>query len=127
MNVRGDACADKAKDFIGKGCLSGEQQGKGTQENCSATWLAVSGFMVVELAFRVVSGQSSCLAHIWSDSGPFLVACISQPRWSPEQGFLGVWQDILWAGISSLLLASPEFFQLAAACQFHVPYRNLLL
>ena len=27
----------------------GEQQGGGTQENCSATWLAVSGFMMIGL------------------------------------------------------------------------------
>ena len=26
---------NKARDFIGKGCLGREQQGKGTQENCS--------------------------------------------------------------------------------------------
>ena len=44
-----DTCADKARDFIGKGHPGGEQQGKGTQENCSATWLAVSGFMVMGL------------------------------------------------------------------------------
>ena len=30
----------------------GEQQGKGTQENCSATWLTVSGFMVMGLVSR---------------------------------------------------------------------------
>ena len=41
-----DTCADKARDFIGKGHPGGEQQGKGTQENCSATWLAVSGFNI---------------------------------------------------------------------------------
>ena len=52
--VRGDTCADKARDFIGKGHPGGEQEGKGTQENCSATWLAVSGFMVMGL----VSGLS---------------------------------------------------------------------
>ena len=33
--------ANKARDFIGKGCPGGEQEGKGTQENCSVTWLAV--------------------------------------------------------------------------------------
>ena len=38
-----DTCADKARDFIGKGHPGGEQQGKGTQENCSATWLAFHG------------------------------------------------------------------------------------
>ena len=43
----------------------GEQQGGGTQEARSATWLAVSGFM----AMRLVSGFS--LAHR-SDLGSFL-------------------------------------------------------
>ena len=64
--VRGDTCVDKARDFIGKGHMGGEQQGKGTQENCSVTWLAVSGFMVMGL----VSGLS--LAN-HSDSESFLV------------------------------------------------------
>ena len=31
------------QETIGKGHLGGEQEGKGTQENSSATWLAVSG------------------------------------------------------------------------------------
>ena len=31
--------ADKVRDFIGKGRPSGEQQGKGTQEKSSASWL----------------------------------------------------------------------------------------
>ena len=47
--VWADTCADKARDFIGKGRLAGEQEGKGTQENFSVTWLAVSGFMVMGL------------------------------------------------------------------------------
>ena len=50
----GDTGADKARDFIGKGRPGGEQEGKGTQENCSAAWLTVSGFMVMGL----VSGLS---------------------------------------------------------------------
>ena len=49
--------ADKARDFTGKGHPGREQEGKGTQENCSAAWLAVLGFMVMGL----VSGWS--LAH----------------------------------------------------------------
>ena len=56
-----------ARDCIGKG-LGGEQQGKGTQENCSAMWLAVSGFMVMGLVSRL-----SVANH--SDSGSFLVVC----------------------------------------------------
>ena len=43
-------------------------EGKGSQENCCATWLAVSGFMVMG-CFQIVSGQLSFLTHIWSDSG----------------------------------------------------------
>ena len=60
----------KQETFIGKGCPGGEQEGKGTQEDCSATWLAVSGFMVMGLVSRL-----SLANH--SDSGSFLVACAS--------------------------------------------------
>ena len=57
----------KQEIFIGKGRPGGEQQGKGTQENCSATWLTVSDFMVMGL----VSGWSLA-SH--SNSASFLVA-----------------------------------------------------
>ena len=65
-------CADKARNFIGRRHLGGEQEGKGSQENCSAT---VSGFMLMGL----VSGLS--LAN-HSDSESFLVAhaSLSQDR-----------------------------------------------
>ena len=56
----------QSKRFYWKGHPGGEQEGEGTQENCSATWLAVSGFTVMGL----VSGLS--LAH-HSDAGSFLV------------------------------------------------------
>ena len=69
--VQGDTHADKAKDFVGKDA-PGDEQPTGTQEDCSASWFTVSGFMVIGVSFQVVSGQSSCLAHIWSDSGSFL-------------------------------------------------------
>ena len=61
---------DKARDFTVKGHLGGELEGKGIQENCSALWLAVSGFLVIEL----VSGLSLA-SH--SDSWSFLVVCPS--------------------------------------------------
>ena len=48
--------------FFGKGLQGGEYQGKGTQQNCFATWLVVSGSLMMEL----VSG-SSLPSH--SDSG----------------------------------------------------------
>ena len=44
--------ADNARDFIGKGHPGGEQEGEGTQENCSAAWLEVLGFMVMGLVSR---------------------------------------------------------------------------
>ena len=59
--------ADKARGFFGKGLQGREQQVKGTQENCSATWLVVSGSLVMEL----VSGSFRA-NH--SDSGSFLVS-----------------------------------------------------
>lgn len=40
---------DKARDFIGKGCPSAEQKGKGAQEDCSATIVAISGLMLMGL------------------------------------------------------------------------------
>ena len=63
--IQGNTCADKARDFIGTGHPGGEQEGKGTQ-NCSATWLAVSGFMVMGLVSRLSLANRS-------DSGSFLV------------------------------------------------------
>ena len=48
---------DQARVFTGKGCLDGEQQGQGTQEDCSAKWLA-SCFCGNGVSFLVVSDQS---------------------------------------------------------------------
>jgi len=47
---------------IGKRLPGREQKGKGTQVNCSATWLTVSGFMVMGL----VSGLSVASHLAWS-------------------------------------------------------------
>ena len=80
--VWGDTCADKARDFIRKGHPGGEQHGKGTQENCSATWLAVSGFMVMGL----VSGLS--LANHSNSVFPGGTR-IAQLRWILARGILG--------------------------------------
>ena len=81
--VQGDTQTDKAKDFLREGCLGGEQQGKGTQENCSTTWLTVSAFMVMRLVSRL-----SLAKH--SDSGSSLVVhtSLSQDRFQPE----GFWE-----------------------------------
>ena len=69
--IRGDTCADKAKDFIGKGCPGGEQQVKGTQENYSATG-SQSGFMESESESRSVvsnSLQPHGLYSLWNSPG----------------------------------------------------------
>ena len=81
--VRGDACGEKARDFIGKGRPGGEQESKGTQEDCSATWLAVSGFYGDGTSFRVVFSQSFWLRVLPGG------ACPVQPRWMPERRMLG--------------------------------------
>ena len=59
--------AIQVRAFIGKGCWGGGQEGEVNGENCSATWLTVSGFM----AMGLVSGWS--LAN-HSNSESFLVA-----------------------------------------------------
>ena len=86
--VGGDTCADKARDFIGKGHPGGEQQGKGTQENCSASWLAVLGSMVMGL----VSGWS--LAN-HSNSESFLVVHASLSQMDASKRDSGKWMDTL--------------------------------
>lgn len=53
--ARGDTCADKVRDFIGKGCPGGEQEGKGTQKNPRLCQPQVYGDGI---SFGVVFGQS---------------------------------------------------------------------
>ena len=81
--VGGDTCAVKSRDFTGKGNAGGAQQGKGTQEDCSATCLTVSGFMGMGLVSRL-----SVANH--SDSGSFLVAHASLGQDGFQQG--GFWE-----------------------------------
>ena len=87
--VRGDARADRARDFIGKKLPGREQQGKGTQENCSAL-----GFMVIRLVsrFRVLSGGS----------------CITQARWIPARRILRIGRSYGLASPLSFWLFFPH-------------------
>ena len=62
-----ETLADKARDFIGR-----RQLGKGIQ-NCSATWLAVSGFILI----RLVSGLSLA-NHSGSESFLVVQASLNQ-------------------------------------------------
>ena len=74
---------EKARDVIWKEHLGRVQQGKGTQEDCSATCLTVSGFMGMGLVSRL-----SVANH--SDSGSFLVAHASLGQDGFQQG--GFWE-----------------------------------
>ena len=74
--------ADKARDFIGRRHPDRQQQGRGTQENFSALWLAVLGFMLIGL----VSGLP--LAN-HADSVLPVSTRMAQPRWMLARGILG--------------------------------------
>ena len=91
--VQGDR---QSKRLYWEGCTGGEQQGKGNRENCSATWLTVSGFMVMGLVSRL-----SLANH--SDSGSFLAAS----AWFKQDGFQrrGVWE----VGRTYRLASPPSF------------------
>ena len=84
--------AVQARDFIGKGCRGGRQEGEGNGENCSATWLTVSGFMVIGL----VSGLSLA-SH--SELGSFLGAHASLSRDGFQRG--GSWEVARTSGLQS--------------------------
>ena len=77
----GDTCW-QSKRFYWERAPGWRAGGKGTQENCSAAWLTVSGFMVMGL----VSGWS--LANHFNSVFPG-GAHISQPRWMLARGILG--------------------------------------
>ena len=95
--------ADKARDFIGKGHLGSEQEGEGTQEDCSDTWLTVLGFTAMGLV------SSLTLANC-SYSGFFLVAHV----WPSQDGcqWGGFWEAVRHVlppyDISQILLAGSD-------------------
>ena len=93
----------KQEILLGKGTWVESNKGNGTQENCSAAWLAVSGFMVMGL----VSGWS--LAN-HSNSQSFLVAHASSAKMGASERDSGKWTDT-----RCLLSTFPELFQLVVA------------
>ena len=67
--IQGDTRDDKGRDFLGRDTWVGvgeEQQEKETQENCSVTWLIVSGLMEIGSVSSL-----SLVNHYYSES--FLV------------------------------------------------------
>ena len=104
MYCLGDTYADKGRDFVGKGCLGAEHQGKGTQDNCSATWLTVSGFMVMALVSRLFLAN-----HSDSGSFPVVHTLLSQDGRQQE----GFWEVVGHVASSFDL---PELFRRTVAC-----------
>ena len=122
--VWGDTCRQKAKNFIGNEHPGGEQQGKGTQENCSATWLAVSGFTVTGL----VSGLSLAIHLAWPK-----FPLTQSPSWWPvplsakmdsSVRLLDSWQDTPSPPSS---FWPSQILQVSFGEQHRVLYGNLLL
>ena len=66
MNCLRQHIQTKQEILLGRGTRAEDKEGKGTQENYSATWLTVSSFMMMGL----VSGLS-LMDH--SNSGSFLL------------------------------------------------------
>ena len=116
--VRGDTRADKVRDIIGKGRPGREQEGQGAQENCSATWLTVSGFMVGGL----VSGLSLAWPIFGLTQGPSWWCTHLAAKMNSSARASG-----RLAGISSPpssfwpLPNSPHEFSVAAPCSLSGP------
>jgi len=79
------------------------------------------------VSFEVVSGQSFCLAHIYSDSASFLVvpASLSQDGFQHE----GFWEiGRTYYGLASPPSFDPSHILLVSFWQqHHIPYQDLLL
>ena len=89
----------KQEIFIEKGHPGGEQEGKGTQENCSAAWLAVSGFMVMGF----VSGWLWPIILIqslswWCTHHPAKIDASKRDsgKWMDRQGLLSTFPELFW-------------------------------
>ena len=80
---RGDTCADKARDFIGKGHLGREQKGKGHRSHALPHGSQSHQVYVDGISFQVVFSQPSWLRVL--PGGTHLV----QPRWMPARRILG--------------------------------------
>ena len=120
---------DKAKCFIGKGCPGREQQGKGTQENCSATWLLVSGFIVTGSQLSRLSPASHlAYIHIWSDSWQHIhlsVSMVSSKRISGRLAeYIMGWHLLPPFGSSQILPSCIILDLLLIDCLYFVKQRS---
>ena len=94
-----ETCADKAREFIERGHLGREQQGKRTQENCSATWLAVLGFRLMGLVSRLSLANHLTQSPSWWHTH-------HSAKMDDSKGDSGRWTDTRFLVlISQILLA----------------------
>ena len=96
----------QSKRFYWVGRSGGEQEGEGTQENCSVTWLAASGFMVMGL----VSGWLWPIILIQSLSWWRMHRSAKMDASERDSG--------KWTDTRCLLLTFPELFPLVVAYEF---------
>ena len=88
----------QSKRLYWRGHPGGKQQGKATQENCSATWLAASDFMVMGLVSRLSLASHLLYPIVWLSVLPGGMP-ISQPRWVPQHK--GFWEVDKTYGLAS--------------------------
>ena len=89
-------CTDKAKRCYSEGVLGRRAVGKGNPGERLCHVAHSFRFYGKRVSLQVVSAQSSCLTHIWSDLGSFLVAHTSLSQdWFQRKGFWEVGRAIL--------------------------------
>ena len=98
----------ESKKFYWKGRPGGKQQGKGTQENSSVTWLAVSHCMVMGLVSR--------LSFLFGLKSPPWWCMPCSAKMDAREKDSGRWSD-MWC----LLLSFPELFLLVVAYYYSLP------
>ena len=129
MNCLGDTCADKARDFIGKGHPGGEQEGKGTQENCSAAWL-----VTVQKQSPVTNYQFSSADGVWrvNLTGTFIsLTCTRYTCWEdfaakldkPLAAFIGIYKPAYFDRVGLRYLNFISRFELGLE---GVPFSRLI-
>ena len=118
--IWGEHTCWQSRHFIGRGHSGKEQQGEGAREDCSVTWLAITGFTGIGVSFWVVSGLSSCSTSTWFGPGYLLV----------ERGSLsqdGFQRQVSWEVGCLLPPTGPSHIPPLGFGVDRVPYQDFLL
>ena len=107
-NVRGDTCANKARDFIEKGHLVEEQQVREPRRTALAHSLRLYDNGA---NFWVMSGRSSCLAHSLTQSPSWWHVRLSAKMGHEKESGKLLFSSLFWP-----VLSPPSYFAAAAPC-----------